>query len=146
MYKRVVVFVAVVALVFSVIGTVSAAKRPAVVEQMLAKARQELTKATAEDVKASMDKKEKMVILDIRGVDEYEAGHIAGAINVPRGLLEFKVWKAIPDQNMKIYVHCRTGARATFATKRLLDLGYKNALWTPLHYAKWVKAGYPIER
>ncbi|NQU03098.1 MAG: rhodanese-like domain-containing protein [Syntrophaceae bacterium] len=113
---------------------------------MLDKAGKGLTKATAEDVKASIDKKEKMVILDVRGANEYAAGHLPGAINVPRGLLEFKVFTAVPDQNMKIYVHCKTGGRATFATRTLLNLGYKNALWTQLNYAKWVKAGYPVER
>jgi rhodanese-related sulfurtransferase len=74
------------------------------------------------------------------------AGHYPGAMNISRGTLEFTVFNAIPDQNAKIYVYCRTGGRGALATKTLKDLGYKDAVLVDVQYADWVKAGYPVER
>lgn len=54
---------------------------------------------------------------------------MAGAVNLPRGLVEFGVWKLVgfpdkTDQGQKITVYCKTGGRAALATKTLRDLGF----------------------
>src|SRR5450759_409957 len=63
--------------------------------------------------------------------DEYKAGHIPGTVNIPRGVLEFRIYKQLGypktvDTKQKIYVHCATGGRATLATKELKDIGFTN--------------------
>jgi len=98
------------------------------------------------DVKAMIDKKDKVIYLDVRDAGEFSAGHLPGAMNISRGTLEFNVFSKIPDQNAKIIVYCKTAGRSTLATKTLNDLGFKNAILMDAQYEDWVKAGYPVER
>jgi rhodanese-related sulfurtransferase len=119
---------------------------PPVVQEMVAKARAAIKVVPAADVKAMIDKKENMILLDVRDAGEYAAGYFPGAMNISRGTLEFNVFGKIPDQNAKIYVYCKTKARSTLATKTLNDLGYKNAVLVDMSYEDWVKAGYPVAR
>jgi rhodanese-related sulfurtransferase len=119
---------------------------PPVVQEMVAKARAAIKVVPAADVKAMIDKKEKMILLDVRDAGEYAAGYLPGAMNISRGTLEFNVFNKIPDQDAKIYVYCKTKARSTMATKTLNDLGYKNAVLMDASYEDWIKAGYPVAR
>ena len=119
---------------------------PPVVKEMVAKAKGSVQKVSAAEVKAAIDKKENAILLDVRDPGEYAAGHLPGAINISRGTLEFNVFNKIPDQNAKIYVYCKTGARSSLATETLNDLGYKNAVLMDALFEDWIKAGYPVER
>jgi len=119
---------------------------PPIVNEMVAKAKAAVKSVPAADVKAVVEKKEKVILLDVRDPNEFAAGHLPGAVSVSRGLLEWRIWGAVPDQNAKIFVYCRTGGRAAFATKVLNDLGYKNAVLMDAQFEDWIKAGYPVER
>lgn len=116
------------------------------VKEWVAKAKAAITKVSAADVKAAIDKKEKAAFLDVRDPGEFTAGHLPGAINVSRGTLEFNIWDKISDKNAKIYVYCKTAGRSALATKTLNDLGYKNAVLMDAQFEDWIKAGYPVER
>ena len=62
------------------------------------------------------------VLIDVREPDEYSAGHLTGAINWPRGLLEFKL-SSSPDleqRDLSIVVYCRTGGRSALAACSML--------------------------
>jgi rhodanese-related sulfurtransferase len=113
---------------------------------MIKKAKASMKTASADEMKAVVEKKSKAIIMDVRTSGEWAAGHLPGAIHVDRGMLEFTVWKAIPDQNAQIIVYCKTGGRATLATKTMLDLGYKNTRVAAITYQDWVKAGNPVTR
>jgi rhodanese-related sulfurtransferase len=137
--------------VLSVVGLAFAQEQkpagpPPVVKEMVAKAKSAVKTVSAADVKSAIDKKEKAVYLDVRDPGEYGAGHLPGSINVSRGTLEFNIWKAIPDQNAKVIVYCKTAGRSALATKTLNDLGYKNAVLMDAQFEDWIKAGYPVER
>ncbi len=140
------------AVVFATAGIAISADAPAPaamnpkVKAMVDSARAAVTKVSIETLKTAIDSKEKAVILDVRDQPEFALGHLPGAINISRGTLEFNVFSKIPDENTKIYVYCRSGARAALATKTLNDLGYKNAVLVDGSYADWIKAGYPVER
>jgi rhodanese-related sulfurtransferase len=151
MFKKSLVFLIGMAIVLSMVnvGLAADAAAPPMnpkVKEMLASAKEAITKASAEAAKAAIDSKEKAIFLDVRDAAEFGAGHLPGAMNISRGTLEFNVFGKIPDQNAKIYVYCKTAGRSTFATKTLNDLGYKNAVLVDCQYADWVKAGYPVER
>ena len=117
-----------------------------VVQEWVNKAKAEVKKATWEDVKKVIDKKENAIILDVRDPDEYAAGHLPGAINVSRGRLEFMILDKVKDQNAKIYAHCRAGDRCALAVKTLYAMGYKNAVAVDAKFEDWVKAGNPVVR
>lgn len=151
--KRMMVWMLAFVFVLSMASLMVAQEKPktpawqaTVVKDWVAKAKAEVKKVTAAEVKAAIDKKEKSVILDVRDPDEYKAGHIPGAINVSRGKLEFTVWDKITDRDAKIYVYCLTAARSALATKTLNAMGYKNAVLMDAHFEEWIKAGYPVER
>ena len=154
MSRRLLAVLVGVALLFSsvhvVVAAETAAPAPAPmnpkVKAMLDSAKAAIKKVPAEEAKKAIDSKEKAIFLDVRDPAEYAAGHFPGAMNISRGTLEFAVFNQITDQNAKIYVYCKTGGRATLATKTLNDLGYKNAVLVDAQYADWVKAGYPVER
>ncbi|MCP5056094.1 MAG: rhodanese-like domain-containing protein [bacterium] len=67
-----------------------------------------------------------LIILDVREPAEFAAGSIAGAVNVPRGFLEFKIAEVCSDPDPPILVHCKSGGRAVLAAKTLADMGYTN--------------------
>jgi rhodanese-related sulfurtransferase len=66
------------------------------------------------------------VLLDVREADEFHAGHIPGAVNVPRGLLEFKLSNTpeLSARDLKIVLYCKTSGRAALAACALHDMGY----------------------
>lgn len=115
------------------------------VKEWVDKARTATKQVTIGELKAAIDGAENVVVLDVREPNEYEVAHIPGAINVPRGLLEFSIWPVVPNKEAKIYVYCKTGARAALATKTLNELGYVNALAVATGGVAWVKAGYSVQ-
>jgi len=86
-----------------------------------------------------------VLFLDVRTEKEYKKGHIPGAMNIPRGLLEFRIAKMIPDRNASIVVYCRSGARSSLATYTLVRMGYRNVKNMDGGWRAWAKAGYPVE-
>lgn len=151
--KKVTLWILSFLLVVSMFGFSIAQDKPKVpawqntiVKEWVSNAKAEIKKVTPAEVKAAIDKKEKVIILDVRDPDEYRAGHIPGAINVSRGKLEFLIWDKISNKDEKIYVYCLTAARSALATKTLNNLGYKNAILMNAHFEEWIKAGYPVER
>lgn len=81
---------------------------------------------TAEDAKKIMDSGEEHIILDTREKDEFDEGHIPGAILIPYTQIENKAEKMIPDKDAQILVYCRSGRRSKIASESLAKLGYTN--------------------
>ena len=81
---------------------------------------------TAEEAKRIMDTEEGYVILDVREQDEYDAGHISGAILIPYTQIEAKANEMLPDKDQLILVYCRSGRRSKIAAEALAELGYTN--------------------
>lgn len=81
---------------------------------------------TAEEAKEIMDTEEGYVILDVREQDEYDAGHISGAILIPFTQIEAKANEMLPDKDQLILVYCRSGRRSKIAAEALAELGYTN--------------------
>ncbi|MDX2367208.1 MAG: rhodanese-like domain-containing protein [Colwellia sp.] len=95
------------------------------IPEVIAHARQSLNTITAEDA-AIKCKAENGLIIDVREPAEFAEKSGENIINIPRGLLEMKMLKMYPDENLAIFIHCATGARATFAAEQLMRVGYKN--------------------
>lgn len=81
---------------------------------------------SAEEAKNIMDSGEKHIILDVREQNEYDAGHIPGAILIPYTEIESKANDMLPDKNATILVYCRSGRRSKIASESLAKLGYTN--------------------
>lgn len=95
------------------------------IPEVIAQARKSLNTITAADA-AIKCKAENGLIIDVREPAEFAEKAGENTINIPRGLLEMKMLQMHPDENLAIFIHCATGARATFAAEQLTRVGYKN--------------------
>ena len=81
---------------------------------------------TAEEAKQIMDSEEGYVILDVRTQEEYDQGHIPGAILIPDTEVEVTAEDVLTDKDQLILVYCRSGRRSKLASEILVELGYTN--------------------
>ena len=81
---------------------------------------------TAQEAKEIMDTQEGYIILDTRTQEEYDDGHIPGAIVLPYDEVLEKAEGILPDKNQLILVYCRSGRRSKLAAEDLVKLGYTN--------------------
>ncbi len=139
--KLLMVLVAVLFTMCPVYHVEAADKTP---EQLVKESKALIKEVSIDDVKKMIDTKENVIILDVTDKHEFEGGHLPGAINISRGMLEFKVAQIIPDKNSKIVVYCGLDLRGPLATKTLNDLGYNNAVNMAGGLKAWKAAGYPL--
>ena len=66
---------------------------------------------------------EDFILLDVRRADEFAAGHIPGAVNLPNEKIGTEEIASLPDKNQTIYIYCRSGNRSKQAADKLLALG-----------------------
>lgn len=86
-----------------------------------------------------------MVILDIREKDAFLAGHIPGAVHLPRGQLELRINTDLPDPTVRILTCCEFGKISTLAAATLRELGYGRAVALDGGMKGWREAGYDLE-
>ena len=79
-----------------------------------------------EEAVAMMAEETGYIILDVRRPDEFAAGHIPNAINVPNETIGTAEIPELPDKNQLIMVYCRSGRRSKEASEKLVKLGYTN--------------------
>jgi len=89
------------------------------------------------------------LLLDVREDNEYKAGHVPGTVFIPRGLLEFSIWKQLGypkpvNMAQKIYVQCRTGGRATLAAASLKAIGFTDVTAVIMDIDEWQKKSLPF--
>lgn len=79
-----------------------------------------------EEAKEIMDSQD-VIILDVREQDEYDSGHIPGAVLLPVGTIdETTAAEVIPEKDSTVLVYCRSGNRSKTASSTLAELGYTN--------------------
>ena len=81
---------------------------------------------TAQEAKEIMDTQEGYIILDVREQDEFDQGHIPGAILIPYTQIDRKAKDMLPDLDQLILVYCRSGRRSKIVAEALVELGYTN--------------------
>jgi rhodanese-related sulfurtransferase len=86
------------------------------------------------------------VLLDVREADEFAAGHLPGAVLVPRGLLEFKLsgTPALSGRDMKVVLYCKTSGRAALAAQAMQSMGYLNVSSIAGGFDAWAAAGKAV--
>jgi len=84
------------------------------------------TQIDQETAKLMMELDDGHVIVDVRRQDEYDSGHIPGAICIPNESITDTQPEELPDLDQVILVYCRTGRRSKEASQKLYDIGYKN--------------------
>jgi len=93
------------------------------IPDVIAQAKVAITVVSAEEA-VQLSQQKSGLIIDVREPSEYAEKSAKGVINIPRGLLEMKMLKMHPQEDLAIFIHCATGARAIFSAEQLKRVGY----------------------
>lgn len=122
-------------------------------EDIVVQAMEGLEIITSQELKVMMDSLDVFYLVDVREMNEYAYGFIPGAINIPGGVLIFKMdneefWDQemiyAPEKTDKIIVYCKKGKRSVIAANYLERLGYENVKFLDGGWKAWEMA-YPLE-
>ena len=81
---------------------------------------------TMDEAKEIFEQPGEYIILDVRTFEEFNGGHIPGAICIPNENIVSEPPAELPDKDQLIYVYCRSGNRSKKAAQKLVDMGYTN--------------------
>lgn len=114
-------------------------------EDLLAEAKTEITLVDADRAETMIA--EAALVLDVREPAEYQSGHLPQAVNVPRGVLEFKVGNHpdLNDSNRGILIYCKNGGRSTLAAYTLKQMGFSQVEMLIGGFDGWTGTVHKIE-
>ncbi|MDQ3894648.1 MAG: molybdopterin-synthase adenylyltransferase MoeB [Actinomycetota bacterium] len=113
--------------------------------ELLTKVKSEIDEIDAPHAREFLDSVDRPLVLDVRERDEWEEGHLPGALHIPRGSLESKIEQVAPDRDREIVVYCAGGSRSAFAAKTLEELGYERVRSLAGGYTDWKRNGFSVE-
>jgi phage shock protein E len=113
-------------------------------KKLVAEAKKNITEISPGDAGAK-SKSGNALIIDVRDKDEWDEGHISGAIHMSRGTIELNIEEKVPDTNAMIICHCGGGGRGALATESLQKMGYKNVHNMAGGFKAWKAAGFPTK-
>ncbi|MCS6286598.1 MAG: rhodanese-like domain-containing protein [Nitrospira sp.] len=122
---------------------------PPVVTQKIQAAQKQVKTIGMEEYRKLVESPGDALLVDVREPGEFAAGHVPGAVNIPRGVLEFQIWKQVGfpaglDVNRTVILQCQSGNRASLAAQTLSDLGFTNTTAVVMSLDEWQKAGNPF--
>jgi sulfur-carrier protein adenylyltransferase/sulfurtransferase len=112
--------------------------------ELLQQVRAEISEIDASRARELVDAREPVVV-DVREQDEWDEGHIPGAVHIPRGHLESRIERAAPDLSGQVLLYCSAGNRSAFAAKTLEEMGYEDVVSLAGGFTDWKRNGFPIE-
>jgi rhodanese-related sulfurtransferase len=110
--------------------------------ELLEQARAEIDEITTPEAHALLFGDEPPLFVDVRPQDEWDEGHLPGAVHLPRNNLESRAESVLPEKSRQLVVYCGSGPRSAFATRSLHELGYENAVNLAGGFADWKRNGY----
>lgn len=122
---------------------------PPAVKQNVATAQKPVKTIGMEEYRKIVDNPGEALIIDVREPQEYATGHVPGAINIPRGLIESKIWDHIgasenANTERPIVLQCQSGKRATLAAQTLGGLGFTQTSAVIMNLDEWRQSGNPF--
>jgi glyoxylase-like metal-dependent hydrolase (beta-lactamase superfamily II)/rhodanese-related sulfurtransferase len=116
------------------------------VKQLIAEAGRQIVFMSMDEVARHVGADPALIVLDVRERDAFRAGHLPGARNVPRGELELRADRELPDPTARILTYCQLGKVSTLAAATLRMMGYTRAVALDGGFDAWVQAGLPLEK
>jgi glyoxylase-like metal-dependent hydrolase (beta-lactamase superfamily II) len=116
------------------------------VKQLIAEAARDVAFMSMDEVKQAIDRgAPPLMLLDVREREAFRAGHLRGAHNIPRGELELRADRELPDPTARIVSYCQFGKVSTLAAHTLRTMGYQRAVALDGGLDAWVSAGYGLD-
>jgi adenylyltransferase/sulfurtransferase len=112
--------------------------------ELLGRVREEIEEISTLEAHERLRSADPPLFLDVREPDEWQEGHIPGAIHVPRGLLESRIESLVPDKSRPLAVYCAGGSRSAFAAKTLAELGYRDVVNVAGGFTDWKRNGFEV--
>jgi rhodanese-related sulfurtransferase len=109
-------------------------------------AKTRVREATVDEIKARLDRQDKLVLIDVREDREFDADHIPGAVHLGKGIIERDIEGKYPDLNTPLVLYCGGGFRSALAADNLQKMGYTNVLSMDGGIRGWREKQYPLER
>jgi sulfur-carrier protein adenylyltransferase/sulfurtransferase len=110
--------------------------------ELLSKVKAEIDEVDATEARERLGD---ALFVDIREQDEWDEGHIPGALHVPRGNLESRIEGLVPEHDRELVLYCSGGSRSAFAAKSLGELGYTNVVSLTGGYTDWKRNGFELD-
>jgi len=114
--------------------------------QIVNDAKKRVREVTVDDVKARLDRGEKMVLVDVREESEWNKDHLPGAIHLGKGVIERDVEQRVPDTNAPVVLYCGGGFRSALAADNLQKMGYTNVVSMDGGVRGWREKGFPLTK
>lgn len=105
-----------------------------------------IREVSSEEVLRKTQRGEAAVYLDVREAEEYQRGHLPGALLIPRGVLEAQAPQLLRDPGVEIVVYCQSGMRSALAADVLQQMGYRNVASMAGGFRGWSELGGPVDR
>jgi adenylyltransferase/sulfurtransferase len=112
--------------------------------ELLQQVRSEISEIDATHARDRIGSGEPLVV-DVREQDEWDEGHIPGAVHIPRGHLESRIERLAPDLTRPVVIYCSAGNRSAFAAKTLAELGYEDVVSLAGGFTDWKRNGFPVQ-
>ena len=112
--------------------------------ELLAQVREEIEEISSLDAHERLASGAGPLFVDVREPDEWEEGHIPGAVYTGRGRLEQRIEGLVPDKGRPLVVYCSAGNRSAFASKVLGELGYTDVSNLAGGFAEWKRNGFEV--
>jgi rhodanese-related sulfurtransferase len=130
----------------AVVPPAAAAELPPSLHTFLSSLPADFETVANKTLNAKLQSGENVIVVDVREPDEFKAGHIEGAVNVPIRTLAQSLNKLPADKATPLAVVCKSGIRAAYGTMALKLLGYSNVKDVLGGMLAWEKDGLPITK
>jgi rhodanese-related sulfurtransferase len=114
--------------------------------QIVNESRKRVRETNVDEVKAKLDRGEKLILVDVREESEFAKDHLPGAIHLSKGVIERDIEEKVPDLNAPLVLYCGGGYRSALAADNLQKMGYKNVLSMDGGIRVWREKGLPLTK
>jgi len=114
--------------------------------QIVNESRKRVRETNADEVKAKLDRGEKLILVDVREESEFAKDHLPGSIHLSKGVIERDIEEKVPDLNAPLVLYCGGGYRSALAADSLQKMGYKNVLSMDGGIRAWREKGFPVTK
>lgn len=111
---------------------------------LVAEVRKRIQEISIDEVKARMDRGDKVFLIDVREESEWADDHLPGAVSVGKGILERDIEKHVPNPETEIILYCGGGFRSALAADNLQKMGYTHVLSLAGGIRGWREKGLPL--
>jgi rhodanese-related sulfurtransferase len=107
---------------------------------------EQIKEISTSQLKAWMTTGQRFTLIDVREDNEWQEGHVATALHIPRWTVSGRIGTVVPDKTARIVLYCLGGARSAAAAEALQKMGYRNVFSLTGGFQNYQLAGLPMQK